>query len=612
MAGKSAVLAIRVIADTQAARKGLDQTGDSVQGVGKKASKFAVPAAAVVGGLALMAKSALDSASVLQQSTGAVQSVFGKYARDVSKQAKTAATGVGLSISSYQNMAVVLGAQLKNTGTPMDQVSGKTSDLIKKGADLAAMFGGTTSDAVEAISSLMRGERDPIERYGVSISQAAIDAFEASKGLTHLTGAAKKQADGQATLALLTKQTASATGQFARETNTAAGATEISNAKFENAKALMGTKLLPVIAKVKGVMGDLFGLISSHITTVQILAGVIGVLSAAVLAVGIYTKVAAAVTKIWAAAQAVFNAIMDANPIVLVVLALAALVAGLVLAYQHSQTFRAIIQAAFHVVVVAAQAVANFFVHDIPAAFSAVVAFLRKWMPLVLAVIAPFIGLPLLIWQHFSAIKGFIGNAFSAAYNTARTWIGNLVSAVTGIPGRIAGTAGRMLSAGAHLVGSLFSGIRDGISHAGGAIADVVGSFVRGIASAINNLLNLPWVIKLDIHGPGPLPDLHFGPYTLLPRIPLSAAAMLPEGVPGLPGGPSIADLAPGWTLMAAATNNPFSWAAAFGAASAGAMAGATTVHVHFDGLVTDPDGTARAIEDLLAGRRRRVTNGRG
>ena len=45
------------------------------------------------------------------------------------------------------------------------------------------------------------------------------------------------------------------------------------------------------------------------------------------------------------------NAALSANPIGLVVIAIAALVAGLIYAYQHSATFRAIVQGAMKAVV---------------------------------------------------------------------------------------------------------------------------------------------------------------------------------------------------------------------------------------------------------------------
>ena len=52
------------------------------------------------------------------------------------------------------------------------------------------------------------------------------------------------------------------------------------------------------------------------------------------------------ITKAAAMAQALFNAVLAANPIMLAVMAIAALAAGLVVAYKKSETFRNAIQAA--------------------------------------------------------------------------------------------------------------------------------------------------------------------------------------------------------------------------------------------------------------------------
>lgn len=70
----------------------------------------------------------------------------------------------------------------------------------------------------------------------------------------------------------------------------------------------------------------------------------------------IATKAASIATKAWEGAQWLLNAALDANPIGLVVVAVAALVAGIILAYKHSATFRAIVQGAFHGVEVAGRA----------------------------------------------------------------------------------------------------------------------------------------------------------------------------------------------------------------------------------------------------------------
>jgi tape measure domain-containing protein len=88
------------------------------------------------------------------------------------------------------------------------------------------------------------------------------------------------------------------------------------------------------------------GWFRQHQTVTQALAVTVGVL---VAGLGIYRAtvgVINAVTKAWIAVQGALDAVLAANPIGLVVVAIAALVAGFILAYQHSATFRAIVQAA--------------------------------------------------------------------------------------------------------------------------------------------------------------------------------------------------------------------------------------------------------------------------
>lgn len=70
---------------------------------------------------------------------------------------------------------------------------------------------------------------------------------------------------------------------------------------------------------------------------------------------------AAAGAKAWAAAQWVLNAALSANPIGLVIIAIAALVAGIIIAYKKSETFRNIVQAAFRGIQAAAQALVRGF-----------------------------------------------------------------------------------------------------------------------------------------------------------------------------------------------------------------------------------------------------------
>ncbi len=85
-----------------------------------------------------------------------------------------------------------------------------------------------------------------------------------------------------------------------------------------------------------------------------------GMNAAAILASASANAVAFA-SKAAAAAQRLWNLAMTANPIGLIVVAVGALVAGIIYAYQHSDRFRAIVDAAWKAIKIAAEAVVKWF-----------------------------------------------------------------------------------------------------------------------------------------------------------------------------------------------------------------------------------------------------------
>jgi hypothetical protein len=235
----------------------LDKSGKKMGsrlGSAMKGGALAVLGGAVLAGAFL--KDAVGLAGDLEQSVGAIDTVFGKSSGKMHKWAKGAAQDVGLTRNEFNELGTLIGSQLKNGGTAMDQLAPKTKDLITAGADLSSMFGGTTKEAVEALSSALKGERDPIERYGVSLNEAKIQAEAAKLGFEKVGGAFTDQAKQAATLSLITKQTADAQGNFAKESDTLAGKQQRLSAQFGNFKTTIGTALLPVMTKVFGFLND--------------------------------------------------------------------------------------------------------------------------------------------------------------------------------------------------------------------------------------------------------------------------------------------------------------------------------------------------------------------
>ncbi len=217
------------------------------------------PAMLAAGALALgnFVGGAITSAGALEQSMGAIDAVFKGSSAGMHAFAASASSAFGLTRNEANELATVLGTQLKNGGTAIGDLGGKTQELIALGGDMAAMFGGSTADAVGALSSALKGERDPIERYGVSLTQAAIDAEAASLGFAKVGGSLSTEASQAATLSLIMKQTADAHGALARESGSLQAQQARLSSGWENLQASIGQAFLPAASSAVGLLADL-------------------------------------------------------------------------------------------------------------------------------------------------------------------------------------------------------------------------------------------------------------------------------------------------------------------------------------------------------------------
>jgi tape measure domain-containing protein len=104
------------------------------------------------------------------------------------------------------------------------------------------------------------------------------------------------------------------------------------------------------LAAHKVVLEAILAAVAAGITAYAALRAPMVIMTGIVRTIGL-------VTRAWAVAQGILNVVMDANPVGLVIIGIAALAAALVVAYKHSETFRGIVQGALHGVETAAKAV---------------------------------------------------------------------------------------------------------------------------------------------------------------------------------------------------------------------------------------------------------------
>lgn len=247
----------KLTAATKGSEKSLKGLQKSADNFGKKinGSLALIGAGFSMGAVVSAVNESIEAASDLQQQVGALDSVFKNFSPRMQSFAETMAP-LGLSAADASRQMAVLGAQLKGFGLSTGTAAVKTQELLVLAADLAATFGGTTSDAVSALGSLFRGEFDPIERYGVAIKKSDINARLAAQGLSELTGQSLKQAEATAALELLYEKTADAQGQAARESESYASQQAYLRAESENLKAELGEALMPVMIELFKTMRD--------------------------------------------------------------------------------------------------------------------------------------------------------------------------------------------------------------------------------------------------------------------------------------------------------------------------------------------------------------------
>lgn len=326
---KSAILAIRIIGDATSAVAAMDKAERASMSFKDKLGKASVAAGASLAAIGAGAATCAKSAADLQQSVGGVETVFDDSSKQMLAWSKNAAQSVGLSQNEYNEFATLVGSQLQNFGMSVEDSASKTNDLIGLGADLSSMFGGTTADAVDALSSALKGEMDPIEKYGISLNDATLQAQAASMGLGDLYKSGDRNAKMQATLAAITAQSGKAVGNFARESDTAQGQQQRMAAAFENAKAALGEALLPALTAAASKLAEFATWVQNNSAWLVPLIGVIAAVAAIIVTLNAAMTAYSVVAGIVAIAQNGVN--LAFLPVIAVIVAVIAVIALLVM-----------------------------------------------------------------------------------------------------------------------------------------------------------------------------------------------------------------------------------------------------------------------------------------
>lgn len=224
----------------------------------KSMAAFAAKATAAVAAIGAAAgvafgKQAIGDAIDFGESINAVEKTFGSASDKILEFGKTADKQAGLSKAAFNSAVVPIGAMLQNMGLSADQAAEGSINLGKTAADLASVFNSDLGEALTAIQAGLRGEADPLERFGVQLNQTAVKAYALEEGIISQGEALEGTALATARLGAFMKQTSKFQGDFIDTSDQAANRQRILEARLINVRAEIGEKLLPIWERMLSV-----------------------------------------------------------------------------------------------------------------------------------------------------------------------------------------------------------------------------------------------------------------------------------------------------------------------------------------------------------------------
>lgn len=363
-------------------------------------------------------------------------------------------------------------ATFEAVATTADKVGGAFDRATIASMDLAAAgFGSTESNAVQLGKAL----QDPIKgisaltRVGVSFTakekekiKTLVESGKASQAQGVILAAVEKQVGGTATA------TATSSSKIA--------------ASFENITESVGGLLLPILEKVTPTIQKVTDLFAANPTVILAIAGAVALFATGILVLNGVLKAIAIAQAAATAAQWLFNTALFASPITWIVLAVAALVAGLIWFFTKTEVGQTIVKGAWEGIKAAIDGVVKWWKDTAWPAIQKVIDWVvQKWEDLSRKVN---IAWGLIKFYIDQAIKWVLRNViipFIKKVLEINEKFNQVVEFVKGIPGKIkavfSGAFDWLVNAGQNIIDGFLNGLKRAYEN--------VKSFIGGIGSWI-------------------------------------------------------------------------------------------------------------------------------
>lgn len=227
----------------QKASERVEKSLKSVSDVGKKAGIALAGAAGLATGLVKLASDAEETANKMGE-------VFGSMTQDIDRWAVDTAAAYGRSRQQMRtyvtDMQAIMAPLLGNRSVAAEM----SKTLSALAVDMGSFFNTDDADAWQALVSGLTGETEPMRRYGVLLTETALEQFRLAEGIDKSVRNMSEAEKVQLRYQLILQRLSTAQGDAVRNADGFANMWRAMTGEFQNAGEELGNRLLPAATQL--------------------------------------------------------------------------------------------------------------------------------------------------------------------------------------------------------------------------------------------------------------------------------------------------------------------------------------------------------------------------
>ena len=235
--------------------KNASKGADTMSGKLMRATRMAGIGFTALGGIAVGAAMALkpmiDKAASMEESLSKNRIVFGESAAAVEDFASKSLHAFGVTERAALEATGVIGTLGSALGMTEADSASMATTLVGLAGDMSSFNDASVEETLTAIQAGLRGESEPLRRFGVLLDAATLKAKALEKGIiTSTKEALTPQTKALAAYELILEQTSIQMGDFTRTADSATNQSKLLAGEWDKIQTTIGTALLPMFTAI--------------------------------------------------------------------------------------------------------------------------------------------------------------------------------------------------------------------------------------------------------------------------------------------------------------------------------------------------------------------------